>query len=332
MAPVTHKDLRQVPVSPDMNYQYTDYPSPTGMCTQQFRAMGTTVALIAPVEQCEQGLTIVHALFTQWEEVLSRFLPASELTYVNAHAGETVTVSELFFTVLAHALDVSGQTDGIYDPTMLRQLMSLGYDRTFDAIPSHVTTRFVSTREYKKGLWRAIHLDAERRRVHMPAGVMLDFGGIAKGMAVDAAVAKLRAVGMENALVNAGGDLALTGLPAGQDAWVVAVSGKDEQWNIPLQRGAMATSGIARRHWWQGERLRHHLLDPRTGLPVENDLWSVTVVAGSCEQAEIAAKVVFVLGAEAGKAWIREHQLAGLLVFQDSGWEPVYPWPVQFMA
>jgi thiamine biosynthesis lipoprotein len=313
-----------------MNNQQA-YQSPSGTCTQQFHAMGTTVTLIAPIEQHEQGLSIAHTLFTHWEEVLSRFLPSSELTYVNAHSGETLTVSELFFTVLTHALDASRQTDGIYDPTLLRQLVELGYDRTFDAMPSQVTSEATNTAVHKKGVWRMIRLDAERQQVTMPTGVMLDFGGLAKGMAVDAALAALRAAGIDRALVNAGGDLALSGLPAGQDAWVVAVSGKDEQWNIPLQRGAMATSGIARRHWRQGDKLRHHLLDPRTGLPVENDLWSVTAVAGTCEQAEIAAKTAFVLGAEAGKAWIREHGLAALLVFQDSGWEPVYPWPVQFM-
>jgi thiamine biosynthesis lipoprotein len=327
LVPITGKDRQPGPVSPD-----TIYASPEGMCTQRFRAMGTTVTLIVPVAQSEQGMAIVQALFQYWESTLSRFLPASELAYVNSHAGETIAVSELFFTVLSHALDASRQTSGIYDPTMLRQLVQLGYDRSFDSMAARVDDASVDGPDDKQLPWQSVGLDAERRLVSLPIGVALDFGGIAKGMAVDAALNALREAGIENALVNAGGDLALSGLPVGQQEWVVAVSGKDEQWNIPLRRGAMATSGIARRHWMQGEHVRHHLLDPRTALPAENDLWSVTVMAGSCEQAEIAAKVAFVLGSEEGKETIREQRLAGLLVFQDGGWEPVYPWPMQFMG
>jgi thiamine biosynthesis lipoprotein len=93
----------------------------------------------------------------------------------------------------------------------------------------------------------------------------------------------------------------------------------------------MATSGIARRNWMQGRTRRHHLLDPRTGLPVQGDLWSVTVVAPLCEQAEVAAKVAFILGREKGRDFLHEHQLAGLFVGTDGCWEAVEPWPVHLM-
>jgi thiamine biosynthesis lipoprotein len=109
-------------------------------------------------------------------------------------------------------------------------------------------------------------------------------------MAVDAALERLRLNGIGTAMVNAGGDLAVLGLPPDAEQWPVAVPGQHHLWTIPLRRGSIATSGIARRHWWQGQTLRHHLLDPRTGLPAQSDLWSVTVIADRCEQAEVAAK------------------------------------------
>jgi FAD:protein FMN transferase len=77
--------------------------------------------------------------------------------------------------------------------------------------------------------------------------------------------------------------------------------------------------------------LRHHLLDPRTGMPVSGNLWSVTVVAARCEQAEVAAKVAFILGTEKGKAFLQEHQLAGLFVDMDGRWETVGPWPIHLV-
>jgi thiamine biosynthesis lipoprotein len=167
--------------------------------------------------------------------------------------------------------------------------------------------------------------------VTLPVGIKLDFGGIAKGMAVDAALEKLRQGGVSPALVNAGGDLAVLGLPPAVEHWQLAVPGRERFWTIPLRQGAMATSGIAHRHWWQGQTLRHHLLDPRTGLPAHSDLWSVTVVADRCEQAEVAAKVAFILGSQQGADFLRRHRIAGLLVREDGTWQAVEPWPVQLM-
>jgi thiamine biosynthesis lipoprotein len=115
------------------------------------------------------------------------------------------------------------------------------------------------------------------------------------------------------------------------EQWQIAVPGREKFWTIPLQSGAVATSGIARRHWWQGNTLQHHLLDPRTGLSAQSDLWSVTVVAERCEQAEVAAKVAFILGSQQGADFLRRHRIAGLLVHEDGTWETVEPWPVHLM-
>jgi thiamine biosynthesis lipoprotein len=170
-------------------------------------------------------------------------------------------------------------------------------------------------------------LNRATRCVVLPAGARLDFGGIAKGMAVDAALKMLRDAGIVSALVNAGGDLAVLGLPPQNEDWPVSVPLKDDTRMVPLHHGAIATSGIARRRWSQGTELRHHLLDPRVGLSASSGLWSVTVVAARCEQAEVAAKVAFVLGIEEGSAFLEHHQLPGLLVASDSTWHMVGPWP-----
>jgi thiamine biosynthesis lipoprotein len=299
------------------------------MCREEFRAMGTTISLLLPENQAEQGIQIVRTLFTEWEQTLSRFLPDSELSRLNQQAGTSVAVSDLLYHVLTTALTAAQATQGVYDPAMLDQLVRLGYDRTFDDLPS---VRFAPIVPGEPGgRWRGIRVDHIRQRVILPVGIKLDFGGIAKGMAVDAALEKLRQSGVSPALVNAGGDLAVLGLPPAVEHWQLAVPGRERFWTIPLRQGAMATSGIARRHWWQGQTLRHHLLDPRTGLPAQSDLWSVTVVADRCEQAEVAAKVAFILGSQQGADFLRRHPIAGLLVREDGTWETVEPWPVQLM-
>ncbi len=347
-----------------------EYIPPPGMQRTEFRAMGTTVSLLLPADQSEQGAAIVRTLFAEWEQTLSRFLPESELSRLNQCAGTWVAVSDLLYTVLTTALMAAQATQGCYDPALLEQLDLAGYDRTFEELPvdasGHVFADdplkaiendaatmseatpgldgilpkprwdheavFLSRLSGKPGgAWRDIQVNAQERRVLLPPGVRLDFGGIAKGMVVDAAIEKLRLCGIHSALVNAGGDLAVEGLPPAMEHWQIAVPGGEREWTIPLRRGAVATSGITHRHWWQGSVHMHHLLDPRTGLPAQSGLWSVTVVADRCEQAEVAAKVAFILGTQQGSGFLRKHQIAGLLVYEDGMWEGVEPWPVHLM-
>ena len=291
--------------------------------------MGTTISLLLPTSQAARGVQIVGSLFREWEQTLSRFLPESELSQLNAHAGTAMAVSALLYTVLATALSAAQATQGVYDPALLEQLVQLGYDRTFDDLPAVSFDPIIPGEP--GGGWRGIRVNPIYRHVTLPTGIKLDFGGIAKGMAVDAALEQLRLSGISPALVNAGGDLAVLGLPPAAEQWPIAVPGRERCWTIPLHSGAVATSGIAHRHWWQGQTLRHHLLDPRTGLPAQSDLWSVTVVADRCEQAEVAAKVAFILGSRQGADFLRRHRIAGLLVREDGTWESVEPWPAHLM-
>lgn len=317
------KDQSQVPASP------AEYRTPIGMRREQFRAMGTTISLLLPERQIEAGTTIVRFLLTEWEQRLSRFLPESELSQLNQRAGEPVAVSDLLYHVLTTALTAAQVTQGVYDPALQDQLVLLGYDHSFDDIPTvSPNTLFLGR---PGGGWRRIQVDRASQRVTLPLGVKLDFGGIAKGMAVDAALKALQQAGVQTALVNAGGDLAVMGLPPGEAQWQIAIPGKEQCWSIPLTNGAVATSGIAHRHWWQGQTFRHHLLDPRTGQSAQSGLWSVTVVTTRCEQAEVAAKVAFILGLQQGADFLRQHRIAGLLVREDGTWETVEPWPVHLM-
>jgi len=299
------------------------------MYREEFRAMGTTISLLLPESQEELGARIVRTLFSEWEQTLSRFLPESELSRLNQQAGTPVAVSNLLYTVLVAALTAAHVTEGVYDPALLDQMVQLGYDRTFDDVPAVQSSSIIPGEP--GGGWRGIQVNPIVRCVTLPVGIKLDFGGIAKGMAVDAALEQLRQHGIGPALVNAGGDLAVLGLPPLTGQWPIAVPGRSEFWTIPLHQGAVATSGIAHRHWWQGQTLRHHLLDPRTGLPAQSDLWSVTVVTDWCEQAEVAAKVAFILGSKSGAAFLRRQGIAGLLVREDGTWEAVEPWPTYLM-
>jgi len=293
------------------------------MVRAQARAMGTEVSVLLPQTHA-WAAGIVWDLFEQWEATLSRFRPDSELAYLNARGGAAVRVSRLLLEVTAAALHAAAWTGGAFDPTVLRALEASGYDRTFEAVaPDGPALRRVRTRID----WRAVRLDVGRNTVQLPYGVGLDFGGIAKGMAVDRALDTLARVGVPYALLDAGGDLAVRGLPPGQPSWTIAVPGPQAVYAVHVERGALATTGRGRRHWLRGGERQHHVIDPRTGRPVATGLWAVTVVAGRCGRAEAAAKAAFVRGVTAGGDWLAAQGLGGLFQDEEGAAVPIGAWP-----
>ena len=302
---------------------------PTGMGREQFRAMGTTITLLLPETLLYTGTQVTRQLFERWEQTLSRFLPESELSQLNRQPGRPVRVSDLLFHVLRAALTAAQESEGLFDPTLLLQLQQLGYDRSFDELPAILPESEQPARP--GGAWRDIQLGYMRKSVTLPAGIGIEVGGIAKGMAVDAALKQLRLLGIRTALINAGGDLAVMGMPDEYESWPLMVEGRSTSWVIPFTYGALATSGVSKRHWQQGTQSRHHLIDPRSGESAQSGLWSVTVAGSTCEQAEVAAKIAFLLGPEQGREFLRRRGLAGLLVGLDGAWTSAGTWPDELM-
>jgi len=286
--------------------------------------MGTDVLVLAPAGRAVRAARLVEELFEEWEAALSRFRPESELSRLNASAGLEVRVGPIVLAAVEAALDAARATAGLFDPTLLPDLVRVGYDRSFDEMGEPDSP---AARPRGGGDWREIHVDRGRRTVRLPAGCGLDLGGVAKGMAVDAAIELLTATGLESALVDAGGDLRVHGLPPGGAAWHVGVAGVQHAPVLPLVRGALATSGTARRHWPQAGTPRHHLIDPRTGEPAASGLRQVTVAAGSCRAAEVAATAALVAGPLLGRGLLEHHGLAGLLVTDDGRCLAAGRWP-----
>lgn len=292
----------------------------------RFLAMGTTVEVHALAQDLAAAAREVRLLFRAWETALTRFDAQSELSALNRAAGQPFPSSQLLFDVVETALHYAELTDGTFDPTLLHQIERLGYRRTFSEIERAGGAEAAGGPIEPGGHWRLVALDRTRRSITLPDEAGIDLGGIAKGMAVDAALLRLRERGVQTAMVNAGGDLAVLGLPPRSDAWPVGVLEVPGE-VVPLQRGALATSGVAKRHWRQGEAHRHHLLDPSTGYPADTALQSATVVAATCAEADVAAKTAFLRGAAAGADFLVEHRLAGLLVPVDGPVQRVGSWP-----
>ena len=294
------------------------------MSSHRFRAMGTEIQLLVEDRLTREAARAVEALFSEWEETLSRFRPLSELSRLNASAGTPVRVGSILLEAVEAALEAARATGGLFDPTLRHELVRIGYDRSFEEIGQ---THARVARPRGGGAWRRIAVDRAAGVVTLPVGGELDLGGIAKGMAVDASLALLARLGVGAALVSAGGDLGVHGVPPGTGSWSVLVGGDSSGPAVQLVRGALATSGIARRHWMQGDVQRHHLVDPETGEPAASGLREVTVAAGTCRVAEAGATAAFVAGPRLGPDVLERLGLAGLLVTNAGAHIRVGRWP-----
>jgi len=287
----------------------------------EFRAMGCNMlaAIDADTPAAQAALAPVPAQFEVWEQALSRFRKDSELSALNARSGAPVPVSDTLWQVLSAALEAARWTDGLATPTVLKALEAAGYDRSFADLVAAPTSSPRPPVQVED--WRHVHLDPASRTVMLPPGVQLDLGGIAKGWAAEIVASGLAPAGP--ALVDAGGDIVVTGPQAAGEPWPIGVEppyGDQRDLDLPLLTltgGAVATSGRDYRTFAHGGGVQHHLIDPRTGRPADTDVLTATIIAPTALQAEAAAKVVLILGSSAGLAWIEAHPpLAALLIVE----------------
>jgi thiamine biosynthesis lipoprotein len=285
----------------------------------EFRAMGSQIlaAVDTPPARTPQRLESVPQWFEAWEAALSRFRPESELSLLNQHAGEAYEVTSTLWEVFELALETCRQSGGLVSPLVLDALVAAGYSTSFEQLGSLPPD---GRNSHPVADISQIKVDARQRTIHLPPSAHLDFGGVAKGWAAHKATQKLRLYGP--ALVDAGGDIAISGLQADGQPWPVGIvdpfAPDHNLYTLRLGRCGIATSGRDYRRWKQGDDWKHHIIDPRTGEPAETDIFSVTTIAPTVMEAEMAAKVTLISASQAGLAWLEARpSITGLLVLED---------------
>ena len=286
----------------------------------EFKAMGCHMfaALDLPEDQHVE-LEQVPGWFETWEQSLSRFREMSELNQLNCSAGNPFPVSETLWDVLQEALTAERLSFGLVTPAVLDALVTAGYNRSFKELTS--ASSYITPDHFAPvGLLSDVLLEETNRTVCLPPDLHLDFGGVAKGWAADQATRKLSAFGP--ALVNAGGDIAISAPQSNGDPWPIGITDPfDSKSNLELlmiECGGVATSGRDYRRWQRDGVWKHHIIDPRTGMPALTDVLTATVIAPSAVEAEVAAKVALISGSRSGLDWLESNpSLAGMLVLED---------------
>jgi len=295
------------------------------MRTLSFQAMGCSMRAVLDQDTpgANERLQKIPLWFEEWEQILSRFRPDSELNRVNASVGQPMKVSKTFWEVLQAALRASQQSDGMVIPTLLEALERAGYDRSFDLISKNGAQEKAGFQNETRTNIRASTitvLDEADHVIQLSPGTHLDFGGIAKGWAAHQAMLRLRPYAPS--LVDASGDIAISGLKSDGQPWPVGIVDpfhpQEDLELLMLGHGGVATSGRDFRRWKQNGTWQHHIVDPRTGKPAVTDVLSATVIAPDVCQAEMSAKKAMILGSQAGIGWLDARPaLAAVLVLDD---------------
>jgi len=262
------------------------------------------IVLYAPDEMTAKGnADAAFKRIAQLNDILSDYEADSELSRLSRTSGQgrEIPVSEDLWRVIERAQAVAERSGGAFDATVGPCVNLWRKARREKTMPDPV--RLAEARRAVG--YTHVRLNPQRKTVQLLVPDMrLDFGGIAKGYAIDEALKALRLRGCTRALVSGGGDMAVGDPPPGKKDWRIELAPLDAT-NAPparfvlLSRAALATSGdLFQRLEIDGKRYSH-IVDPRTGIGL-TDHSLVTVIASDCMTADSLTKVVSVLGPQRG--------------------------------
>jgi thiamine biosynthesis lipoprotein len=268
-----------------------------------FKAMGTwcqvTVGSAQPTA-AEGFKAAVPQWVANFEARYSRFIPDSIIGQINAAAGKRwVQIDEATDRLFSMCEELVFFTRGAFDPTALPLIKLWNWKAVPPVIPDAAAV--AAAREL-------VGWDKVQRRpgaIFLPReGMSIDLGGIGKEYAVDCVVQLAQLYGVANMLVDFGQDIRAVGQPPKRDTWYVGLEDPKQPgtcWaGVAVKDMAVATSGDYLRCFEKDGRRYGHIVDPRTGYPVQNGCQSVSVIAPTCTAAGILSTTAFVLGAKEG--------------------------------
>ncbi|HSG65349.1 MAG TPA: FAD:protein FMN transferase [Gammaproteobacteria bacterium] len=263
--------------------------------------MGTRVSVDLWLEDALRGRELVGEVLDEYRRIdaaMSTYKDTSELSLVNRDAARApVRVSGELFALVQRALELSEASGGAFDITY----ESVGY--LYDFRAHQRPTRAAIDAHMAAIDYRLVLLDESDSTIAFArSGVRINLGGIAKGYAVEHAAERLRAAGVEHAMLNAGGDTRVLGDRRGRP-WIVGIRhprvADEVVTRLPLQDEAISTSGDYERFFEEGGRRYHHILNPTTGEPTQGVL-SATVIGPDATMTDGLSTTLFVLGPERG--------------------------------
>ncbi|MCR4626453.1 MAG: FAD:protein FMN transferase [Treponema sp.] len=261
--------------------------------------------------------SLYNELFSRLHELDNKFsttISSSEIEKINSMAGvESVEASEEVLAVLKIALAFSKVTDGAFDPTIGPVVKLWGINTDHAHVPEKA--------ELDKALalvgWQKVQI--EGNKVFLPQkGMRLDLGGIVKGYAADVLKDILKTNGVKQAIIDLGGNVYTVGRKKDKSLWRIGIKNPQAPEGSPaavlsLPEVSVVTSGVYERYFIKDGVRYHHIIDAKTGYPVDNGITAVSIISESSTACDALSTSLFILGMEKGFALIEELEKENIL-------------------
>ncbi|WP_457553602.1 FAD:protein FMN transferase [Desulfobacula sp.] len=298
--------------------------NPGRQYTLSGKTMGTfyTIKFISrKKESVSIWKTEVDTCLAQINKKMSMYDPGSELSLFNRQKTQTpVAVSPDFYAILLTAEKLYKMTDGAWDGTVkpLVDLWGFGTTKSAHQIPESDKIALALS---KTG-FRRIHIN-KGHTLSKSHDITLDLGSIAKGYGVDAIAKLFTTSGIHDVLVEIGGELYGSGKNKKGKPWSVGISRPDKEFAnqniykiIHLKNKAIATSGNYRNFFEINKKIFSHIIDPKTGFPIDNNIVSASVIADNCTFADGLATALMVMDVEKAITLVNSLENTECLIIQ----------------
>lgn len=271
--------------------------------SRNFFAMDTYMTITAYGPHAEEGMKEAEARIRTLEDGLSVTKEGSDVWRVNHRTEDSTDLGADAADAVGAALTIAKDTQGALDPTIYPVVEAWGFTKDHQQVPSPEALADALARTG----WTRARLDG--RTLTLEPGMEIDLGAVGKGYAGREAGRVLREAGVTSAILSLGGNIEAVGAKPDGTPWKVGLKAPDSEGYagmIAVKDAAVVTSGSYERYFTdeQGRRY-HHILDPATGRPAENELLSVTVVGPDGLVCDALSTALFVMGKDRAAAYWR---------------------------
>jgi FAD:protein FMN transferase len=287
---------------------------------ETFACFGASCSVLVMADEPGGGaagaVAAARACLLSWHDRFTRFSPESELSRLNADTRRVVPVTPIMARFAGAVVEAAECTGGLVDATLLEELERAGYVGDLrEGVPLSTALGLAPSRRpagpRPGSSWRALAVDQSNLTVERPPGLMLDSGGLAKGLFADVIADTL--TGYASFAVECAGDVRVGGLA--RQVHVASPFDESVLHTFELTDAGVATSGIGRRSWLDSTGApAHHLLDPATGRPAFTGVVQATAIAPTALEAEARAKAAVLSGPEKAARWLPH---GGVIVLDD---------------
>lgn len=278
-----------------------------------------TITAYAPQKTVDECLRIC----ADYEAVLSKTVEGSDVWRLNRAEGKPVEVQPETAALLRLAVEIGENSGGAFDVTVAPASALWDFRSETPALPDPEALSAATARiDYR-------NIEIEGNTVTLKNGAEIDLGGVAKGYIADRVAEYLRNSGVRSACVNMGGNVIAIGTKPDGKPWTIGIrdpKGTPEQSCAVLTENdaAVVTSGTYERFFELDSVRYHHILDPKTGMPVRNGLASVTIIGQRSDLCDALSTACFVLGEESSRPLLERYGLHAIFLYED-GTRSDYP-------